>query len=414
MTDSPATRPDTAGLEEAEVRAFPFHAPDRLNVDSDYADLRETEPLCPVRLPYGEPAWLVTRHEDVRTVLADPRFSRAASVEHDEPRMRPYEGIPDSIMSLDAPEHTRLRGSVAKAFTARRVELLRSRTQAIADELVDRMISAGPPADLVADFALPLPVTVICELLGVPYADRGLFRQWSEALLSTTEYTEAEVMDASARLLGYMEGLVADHRREPKDDLLSALVAARDERDRLTERELVVLGVSILVAGHETTATQIPNFVYTLLVEPGRLAALRERPESIPRAVEELMRYVPLGSGAAIPRYAREDVELSGGTVRAGDPVLVALSSANRDGVVYTDADRLDFSREETPHLGFGHGAHYCLGAQLARMELQVSLATLIGRLPGLRFAGSADDVVWKSGAVIQGPEYMPIAWDAS
>ncbi|ROO86205.1 cytochrome P450 [Actinocorallia herbida] len=412
MTESPATRPCTAGLDEAEARTFPFHAPDRLNVDPAFAELREKEPLCPVRLPYGEPAWLVTRHEDVKTVLADPRFSRAASVEHDEPRMRPYEGLPDSIMALDPPEHTRLRGSVAKAFTARRVELLRPRTRAIADELVDRMLAEGPPADLVADFALPLPVTVICELLGVPYADRGEFRQWSEALLSTTKYTEAEIMDASGQLLGYMGKLVAEHRRAPQDDLLSALVAARDERDRLTERELVVLGVSILVAGHETTATQIPNFVYTLLAEPARLAALREHPEAIPHAVEELMRYVPLGSGAAIPRYAKEDVELSGGTVCAGDAVLVALSSANRDPSVYPDPDRLDLSRAETSHLGFGHGPHHCLGAQLARMELQVALETLIGRLPGLRFADSAGDVVWKSAAVIQGPERMPIAWD--
>ena len=386
-----------------------FGPPGRLEIDPAYEKLRAERPLCRVSLPYGEPAWLATRYEDVKTVLSDPRFSRAAAAARDQPRARPYTGAPGNIMSLDPPEHSRLRRLVAKAFTPRRVERLRPRVQEIADGLVDRMLDAGPPADLVESFALPLPITVICELLGVPVEDRHAFRTWSDAVLSTTRYTPEQVTEYTGRLRDYMAGLIAEHRRDPRDDLLGALVAARDEQDRLSEDELLSLAQAILVAGHETTASQIPNFVYVLLTHPDQLAALREDPGRIPDAVEELMRYVPLGVGAGSARYALEDVELGGVTVRAGEPVVVALASANRDAAVYTRPEELDLGRREASHLGFGHGPHYCLGAQLARMELQVALGTLLRRLPGLRH--HEEDIVWKTGMATQGPERMPVSW---
>jgi cytochrome P450 len=301
---------------------------------------------------------------------------------------------------------------VAKAFTMRRIEQLRPRVQQIADGLVDTMVAEGAPAELVHDFGLPLPIAVMCELLGVPFDDRADFRRWADAYLSTSKFTREQVADARDRLRSYVTALTAERRTEPRNDLLSALVAARDDEDRLSEEELLTMAETILVAGHETTATQIPNFLYLLLTNPDQLAALRADLGLVPRAVEELLRYIPAGAGSSQPRYALEDVELGGVTVRAGEPVVVDRSSANRDESVYTDPDELDLTRREAPHIGFGHGAHHCLGAQLARMELQVTLHTLLTRLPGLRFAGSADDVEWKSGGSTRGPERMPITWD--
>ncbi|MFB7598152.1 cytochrome P450 [Streptomyces sp. NPDC056160] len=397
----------------SDPQAFPFHETDELHIEPRFEQLRTSEPLCPVRLTHGEPAWLVTRYEDVKTVLGDPRFSRAEAVARDEPRTRYHRGLAGNILAFDPPEHTRLRRVVAKAFTARRVEELRRRAQTIADGLVDAMAAKGAPADLVADFALPLPVTVICELLGVPFEDRTRFRLWSDALLSTTRFRPEEVERYADELSAYMAGLVAERRKEPRDDLLGVMVAARDEEDRLSEDELVAMGVSVLVAGHETTASQIPNFVYTLLGHPDELARLRADLDLVPQAVEELMRFVPLGS-AGIARYALEDVELSGGVVRAGEPVVASNAAANRDTAVYTCPERLDLTRQEASHVGFGHGPHHCLGAQLARMELQVALRILLERLPGLRLAGTGEDLVWKAGAGVKGLEKMLVTWDAA
>lgn len=402
-------------MTDTEPRTYPFTEPERLDPEPMFATLRTDEPVSRVRLPYGESAWLATRYDDVKVVLGDPRFSRAAAVGRDEPRMRPTPSQPGGIMSLDPPEHSRLRRLVMKAFTVRRVNELRPGVQKIADGFADAMVERGAPADLVEDFALPLPVTVICELLGVPYGDRGDFRVWSDAFLSTTRFTPGEVRECVENLRAYMAGLIAMRREEATDDLLSALVAARDDEDRLSEDELLSLAQGLLVAGHETTASQIPNFVYVLLTHPEQLATLRADLSLVPKAVEELMRYVPLGIGAGIARYALEDVELGGVTIRAGEPVLPAIASANRDASVYTEPDVLDLHRRGSSHVGFGHGPHHCVGAPLARMELQVALETLLRRLPGLRFAEHGRDggIAWKDGLSTRGPEHFPVAWDA-
>jgi cytochrome P450 len=404
-------------MTTTQPRTYPFESR-KLDVDPRYATLRREEPLCRVQLPYGEPAWLATRYKDVKAVLGDPRFSRAAAVGRDEPRARPYATGAGTIKSLDPPEHTRLRRLVTKAFTARRIEALRPRAQQIADELVDAMLAKGAPAELVEDFALPLPIAVICELLGVPFEDRADFRLWSDAMLSTTKFTIEQVADHRNRMRDYVTGLITQRRATPQDDLLTALVVARDNEDRLSEDELLSMAEAILIAGHETTATQIPNFIYVLLTHPEQLAAVRADLDLVPYAVEELLRFVPLGSGGAQARYALEDVELGGVTVRAGEPVIVAIGSANRDELVYTDPDRLDLHRHEASHVGFGHGAHHCLGAPLARMELQVAVRTLLNRLPGLRFAESEQDgeggMVWKTGVSTRGPERMPITWEST
>jgi cytochrome P450 len=398
----------------AEPITYPAAELTDLDQDPLFAEWRGQGGLARVRLPFGEPAWLATRYEDVKLVLGDPRFSRAASEGRDEPRVRPLISQPGSILSMDPPEHSRLRRLVMKAFTVKRIEQLRPRAQEIADGLADAMLAAGPPRDLVEEFALPLPVTVICELLGVPYEDRGDFRHWSDAFLSTTRYTPEEVGECAVKMRDYMAGLIHQRRQSTKDDLLSELVAARDEGDRLTEDELLSLGQAILVAGHETTASQIPNFVYVLLQHPDQLRIIQEDPKRIPQAVEELMRFVPLGIGGGIPRYALEDVQVGATLVKAGEPVMPSIVSANQDASVYHDPGTLDLLRAEASHVGFGHGPHHCLGAPLARMELQVAVGTLFSRLPNLRLLEEAEDpITWKKGLSTRGPERMMVTWDA-
>lgn len=270
------------------------------------------------------------------------------------------------------------------------------------------MEAAGPPVDLVEEYALPIPVAVICRMLGVPEEDRPKFRIWSDAALSTSSLT-AEEFDANREeLRAYMAGLIAQHRAEPRDDLMTALIEARDGGDRLSELELVDLCVGILVAGHETTASQIPNFVHTLLDHPGEWQRLGSDPGLIDSAVEELLRFVPLGSGAGQPRYAKEDIEVGGTLVRAGSPVLVAVGAANRDALRFSAPGKLDLSRATNQHLGFGHGVHHCLGAPLARLELQEALGALTARFPDLRLAG---DIVWKGEMLVRGPRVMPVGW---
>ncbi|GLW14925.1 cytochrome P450 [Streptomyces sp. NBRC 13847] len=392
---------DTAPL------SYPFNIPESLALAEEYEQARDRPGLLKVQMTYGEPAWLVTRYAEARFVLGDQRFSRALGASHDEPRQS--EGRRDSgILGMDPPDHTRLRTLVAKAFTVRQVEKLRPQVRQLTQDLLDELEAAGPPVDLVDRYALPIPVAVICRMLGVPTEDRPRFRVWSDAALSTSSLT-AEELDANLEeLRAYMGQLIEEHRRAPQDDLMTALIDARDVGDRLSELELVDLCVGILVAGHETTATQIPNFVLALLDHPGQLALLREQPQLIDKAVEELLRFVPLGSGAGQPRYATEDVEVGGTLVRAGTPVLVAVGSANRDALRFEKPGTLDISRAANQHLGFGHGVHHCLGAQLARLELQEALGALVTRFPGLRLAG---DVEWKSEMLVRGPRVMPVGW---
>lgn len=402
-------------MSDPEARSYPLGPPDRLELDAGYAWLREHEPLARITMPYGEPAWLVTRYEDVRTVLGDSRFGRAAAATRDPPRMYP-EPVPGGITDLDPPEHTRMRRLIGTAFTARRVELLRPRAEGIADELLDRMVCEGPPADLVEAYAVPLPAVIICELLGVPYEDRPTFQTWADAYMTTTAIPLEEKTARLGELGAYFAGLVARRREDPADDLISALTQARDERDGLSEEELIGFLMTLLAAGYETTAGQIANFAYALMSDPAQLLLVRGGKADVAGAVEELLRHVPvMATGSTfIPRYATEDVELSGGTVRAGEPVFAAFYAANRDPRVYADPERLDLTRPPRPHLAFGHGAHFCAGAALARMELQVALHALLRRLPGLRAAVADEELVWKSGMVVRGPVALPVTWELS
>ena len=387
---------------------YPFNDEAGLGVHEAYAAAQDAEGMIRVQLPHGEPAWLATRYADVRLVLGDLRFSRAMALKKDEPRHSPAPSREGAILSMDPPHHTRLRTLVSRAFTKHQVDGLRPWVRQLTGELLDGLIAAGGPADLVEDFALPLPVAVICELLGVPAADRPRFRVWSDAVLSTSSLTPEEAMANVGALRAYMAEHIATRRAEPQDDLMSALIEARDVRDRLTELELLDLCIGILVAGHETTASQIPNFVHVLLEHPEEWARLVADPELLPAAVEELMRFVPLGVGGGFARYATEDIEVGGVLVREGEPVLVAIGAANRDPRKFDDPDTVRFDRPANQHLGFGHGVHHCLGAQLARLELHEALYALVTKMPRLHVAG---DIVWKDQMLVRAPRLMPVAW---
>ncbi|HWO62444.1 MAG TPA: cytochrome P450 [Umezawaea sp.] len=380
-------------------------------MDPTYLRLQESEPVSRVRMPFGGEGWLATGYQEVKTVLADPRFSRSATLGKDVARTSPVIEENPSILSLDPPDHGRLRKLVAKAFTARRVELLRDRAQEIVDSALDAVEDHGPPADLVSLLNMPLPITIICDMLGVPEDDRVGFQGWTDVLLGYGAFTAEEIAAASDNLMAYIAAMVEDRRRTPSDDMLGLLVGARDGEDRLSEEELITFGVTLLVAGHETTANMIGNIVYTLFEKPDLLKSLREEPDLLPSAVEELVRYIPLGSVVAVPRVAVEDVELGGVTIRAGESVLVSMMAANRDPSVFVDGGEVDFHREANPHIAFGHGVHHCLGAPLARMELQVAIGTLFRRFPALELAVPVEDVEFKRGRLIRGPLTLPVKW---
>ncbi|MEU7481330.1 cytochrome P450 [Lentzea sp. NPDC042327] len=385
---------------------YPFSEPDGLALDPAYERLRREEPVARVTFPYGGEGWLVTSYEETKFVLGDPRFSRARTVGRDVPRMQPLIAPGGSILTSDGEDHARLRRLVSKAFTVRRVEALRPRAQEITEDLLDRLDN---PGDLVEGFTTPFPVTIICELLGVPFADRAEFRTWSNQVMGTVGgNTPQEAAEGVAKLHAYFTALVAKRRAQPTDDLYSALVAARDNDDRLSEDELVRFGITLLVAGHETTANMLGNSILTLLEHPGVWQRLVDDPQEVPRAVEELLRFVPLGSGAGFPRIATEAVRIGDVRVEEGDALLVVVSSANRDESVYRDSAEFDLDRETGQHLQFGHGVHFCLGSQLARMELHVALAAVLRRMPGLRLA---EPVEFRKGSLVRGPLRLVASW---
>ena len=393
------------------LRSYPFSRV-RLEPDPQYAELRRSEPVCRVQLPYGPPAWLVTDYHLTKAVLGDARFSRAAAVGKDNPRESAVDisQVAESVLSMDPPEHTRIRKLVGKAFTPRRVEELRPRAVEIASGLLANMIAGGPPADLAEAFSFALPAIMICELLGIPDCDRQVFRGWANAIVSTTATTPVQEQEAYLHLVAYIAELIADRRARPGDDMLTGLVQARDNDDRLSESELLILAIALLVAGHETTAHQITNMTYTLLTHSPQLEQLKREPEVLPRAVEEMLRFNVFGS-AINPRIATTNVEVGDVMVRAGDPVLCSRSSANRDESVFSRADELDFERDPNPHVAFGYGPHFCLGANLARMELQVALGTIFGRLPAVRLAVPEDALTWHNETIMRGLAALPITW---
>ena len=316
------------------------------------------------------------------------------------------------MLNSDPPDHERLRKLVNKAFTARRVERLRPRITAITARLLEDMPAHGgrkvqPEVDLLASFAFPLPITVICELLGIPVGDRDDFRTWSATIVSNAAAPEVFQAHTTA-MVRYFMALLAAKRREPGDDLLSALIAARDEEDSLSENELVSMAFLLLVAGHETTVNLIASGVLALLLNPAELARLRAEPALIDGAVEELLRYVSPVNHTTF-RCAAEPVEIGGVRISRYDPVLIALSGANRDPARFGDPDRLDLGRDSAGHLAFGHGIHYCLGAPLARLEAEIAISALLTRFGSISLAVPAASLRWRPSTLIHGLESLPV-----
>jgi cytochrome P450 len=382
-----------------------------------YQRLRERDPVHRSLLAGG---WVISRFADAETVLRDPRFSADDRSWRRYPRIRARAeraGVWDeqqarspSLLRLDPPDHSRLRGLVTRAFTPRAVAALAPRIEKLVDELLDSVAASGC-MDVIHDLAAPLPVTVIAEMLGVPDRDRARFKHWSDQVVRSLGVPTLEDLRQARRagieLRAYFACIAEDRRREPRDDLLSALLRAEEEGDKLSSFEVLSTCTLLLVAGNETTTNLIGNGLLALLRHPEQLALLREDPARVEGAVEEMLRYdspVQLTS-----RFPLEELELRGRRFRRGEQVLVLLGSANRDPEVNREPERFDVTRSEVRHLAFGFGSHYCLGAALARLEARLAVSALLRRMPGLRLA--TDRPRWRSNTILRGLQTLPVAF---
>ncbi|MCX4911643.1 cytochrome P450 [Streptomyces sp. NBC_00878] len=386
-------------------RTCPFQPP------TGYDPLRTDRPLARVTLYDGRTAWLVTGRDVARALLADSRLS-TDRLRHGfpgtSPRVMALRDRRAALLNVDDPEHHIQRRMLVPSFTLKRATALRPAIQRIVDECLDAMVAQGPPAELVSAFALPVPSTVICELLGVPYADHEFFEEQSRLLLRGRDLDQ--VRGARDQLYDYLGALIDRKLESPVGDgVLGALVHEQLREGAVDREEAIGLATILLIAGHETTANMISLGTHTLLQHPERLAELRADPSLWPAAVDELMRMLSIADG--LLRLATEDIEVAGTTIRAGDGVVFGTSVINRDAEVYAEPDALDWHRPTRHHVAFGFGVHQCLGQNLARAELEIALRTLFERLPGLRLAVAADEVRFKPGDTIQGMLELPVTW---
>ena len=394
--------------------SYPIPNPAPLDPPAAWAELRGGCPVAPVTFPSGDPALLLTRYADVRSVLADPRFTRtldasgAARITDSESG-----GVFNSPMSatLGGAGHQRWRSLVGRHFTARRMAALRPAIEAMCEQLVDDMVAHGAPADLSAMLGFPLPVWVICDLLGVPDSDRDRFAYWSNTLLDMGRYEAAEIAAAQHDFAAYLAAHVAAKRSAPGEDLLSALITGADtDGGALTDAEVAATGQALLVAGHETTSGMIGKMAAMLLADPVHWERLVADRSLVRPAVEEVLRF-DANPGFGMPRYIAEDIRIADTDVAAGTTVVCSMASANRDESVFDPADRLDLGRTPNPHLAFGIGAHTCLGQSLARTELHVVLEVLLRRLPTLRLAVPPADLRREEGLIVGRLREVPVRW---
>ncbi|GIH19325.1 cytochrome P450 [Rugosimonospora africana] len=390
-----------------ERDASPFDPPRQIS------RLREARPVSPMVFPDGHQGWLVTGYEAVRQLMADTRFSSRLDLgvihtPYETPGMptatEPSPQVPGLFIAMDPPDHTRLRRRLTGAFTVKRMKMLEEQINDIVQRQLDGLARLTPPVDLVKEFALPVPSLVICELLGVPYADRETFQANSAKFLER-EVTLEDKMAAYGALTMYLAELVTHKRAEPGEDILSDLA----RHDDLTIEELTGAAFLLLLAGHETTANMLALGTFALLEHPEQLAELRANPDLMPDAVEELLRYLSIAD--IFYRYATEDIELGGETIREGSTVVVSLLAANHDPERFDNPDTLDIHRKARGHLSFGHGVHQCLGQQLARIEMRAGFEGLLRRFPGLKLAVPAGEVRLRTDMNIYGVHELPVTW---
>lgn len=401
------------GLSESEedLPTLPFERPDILDIAPLYRRLQAERPITRVRTMVGDVAWLVTRYADVKALLADDRLGRS----HPDPSRAAR--VSDAVLlggpmgdyRTEKSGHDWMRRALTPSFSARRVKALRPRVQDLVDDLFDRLARQTPPADFHEAVSFPLPVLVICELLGVPYADRERFRAWSDDIASLHDRSRSRA--ALQSLTAYMTTLVDRKRVEPAEDVMSDLIAAQAMSQGVDNTRVAQIAASLLFAGHETTVARIDFGVLLLLAHPAQRGALQRDPDLAGRAVEEILRFAVPGGATPFPRYAHADLSIGGVTIRAGDAVLLALGVANRDPDVFGAPDRFDVGREANPHLAFGHGAHFCIGASLARVELHAVFQTVLQRFPQLRQAVSLDDLRPRGHLLTGGIETLPVTW---
>lgn len=393
--------------------AFPLRRTCPFSPPAEYRQLRENAPISQVSLPDGKQAWVVCRHEDIRAMLTDPRFSSDRA----NPafplltaRARPIRASnAASLISMDPPEHGPARRAVVGEFTVKRMQALQPRIQQIVDEHINMMLAGPRPTDLVRALSLPVPSLVICEMLGVPYSDHDFFQSRTSRLINRrTEIEERQT--AFDELRSYLDDLVADKEAHPGNDLIGRQIRKQGENGSVDHDALVSLTFLLLVAGHETTANMISLGTMMLLENPDQLDRMRRDPSKTLSAIEELLRYFTIAD-LANSRVAVADVELGGVLIHAGEGVLALSSGANRDPEAFLDPDTFDIERHARNHVAFGYGPHQCLGQNLARMELQIVFDTLFRRIPGLRLAATVDELPFKHDAFIFGLHELPVTW---
>jgi cytochrome P450 PksS len=382
-----------------------------------YAQLRAEAPVFPVMLPTKQRAWLITRYDDVLNVLKDERFAkdRRNAMTLEQLKKSPwvpsvFKPLERNMLDLDSPDHTRLRALVHKAFTPRLIEQMRDQIQDLANDLLDTVEPKGS-MDLIANFALPLPLTMIGRILGVPAEDNHKFHRWCKTLISAGTNRNLFVLIPNIMaFMRYLKKLIKERRANPKEDLITALVQAKDGSDQLSEDEILAMIILLLIAGHETTVNLIGSGSLALLEHPDQLAQLRSEPALIKTAIEELVRFVcPVEM--ATERYAREDSTIAETIIPRGELVMAVIGSANRDANYFDNPDALDITRKNNKHLSFGLGAHYCLGAPLARLEGQIAISTLIQRMPNLQLSIPPDQLRWRGTFVLRGLEALPVSF---
>jgi cytochrome P450 PksS len=382
-----------------------------------YARLREEAPVYRTILPSRQVAWLVTRYDDVLTVLKDERFAKDRFNAMPPGRRAKMPWVPNllkplarNMLDLDAPDHTRLRALVHKAFAPRLIERLRERIQTLCDDLLT-VVQHNGSLELIREYALPLPATIIAELLGIPPQDRTKFHSWSTSIVSVS--SSGDLLRALPQVwlfMRYLRTLFKQRRANPRDDLVTALVQAEEAGDMLSEDELLAMVFLLLIAGHETTVHLISSGTLALLAHPEQLNLLRQNPALIKPAIEELLRYTsPVAM--ATERFAREDITIGGMTIPRGEQVLAVLGSANRDERQFPNPDILDITREPNRHLAFGQSVHFCLGAPLARLEGQIAVNTLLRRIPNLHLTTAPETLSWRKGLFLHGLEQLPLAF---